>query len=266
MQQNEKSVLIMAQTTEFPSIVDLNVGGHLYTTSLSTLTRFPESMLGAMFSGRYPVLRDSRGNFFIDRNGAMFGYVLDYLRSLKLSLASNFQEHEKLRDEADFYQVPGLVEAVMSQASETKELVIVTRAFSRYYVQGKITTLQELFPTEKQEYKISAHRRRTNSVPLGLGNISRTQSGSTPWYLNLDNEVSVNYDSYLDQTVGEVGYVFIPLWLQYELQVYNLLAQHGFEVKCTCVVETKDEVSWVFSRKTKGTPISVNGAAEHEHR
>ena len=49
--------------------ITLNVGGKLYTTSLATLTSFPDSMLGAMFSGKMPTKRDSQGNCFIDRDG-----------------------------------------------------------------------------------------------------------------------------------------------------------------------------------------------------
>jgi len=102
----------MEKVQEFPSIIDLNVGGHVYTTSLSSLTRFPDSMLGVMFSGRRPVAMDSRGSFFIDRDGPMFRYVLNFLRSSKLNLPDNFQEYGQLMEEADFYQIPQLIDAL----------------------------------------------------------------------------------------------------------------------------------------------------------
>lgn len=34
-----------------------------------------------LLSGRIPALKDSHGNYFIDRNPKYFGYILDYLRS-----------------------------------------------------------------------------------------------------------------------------------------------------------------------------------------
>lgn len=55
--------------------VNLNVGGYVYSTSLSTLQRYPDSMLGAMFCGDVPTVRDTRGNYFIDRDGPLFRYV-----------------------------------------------------------------------------------------------------------------------------------------------------------------------------------------------
>ena len=102
----------MEQVPKFPSIVDLNVGGCLYTTSLDSLTRYPNSMLGIMFSGRRWIAKDSRGRFFIDRDGPMFRYVLNFLRSSKLNLPDNFQEFDQLMEEADFYQISQLIESL----------------------------------------------------------------------------------------------------------------------------------------------------------
>lgn len=102
----------MEQVPKFPSIVDLNVGGCLYTTSLDSLTRYPNSMLGIMFSGRRWIAKDSSGRFFIDRDGPLFRYVLNFLRSSKLNLPDNFQEFDQLMEEADFYQISRLIESL----------------------------------------------------------------------------------------------------------------------------------------------------------
>jgi hypothetical protein len=37
--------------SEFPELVELNVGGVFYTTYISTLTREKESLLGQLFNG-----------------------------------------------------------------------------------------------------------------------------------------------------------------------------------------------------------------------
>ena len=49
-------------------------------TSLLTLTKDPDSMLAAMFSGRHALRQDDDGSFFIDRDGTHFRYVLNFLR------------------------------------------------------------------------------------------------------------------------------------------------------------------------------------------
>ena len=49
--------------------ITLDVGGVRYKTSLMTLTRYPDSMLGRMFGGDIPSTTDQDGAFFIDRDG-----------------------------------------------------------------------------------------------------------------------------------------------------------------------------------------------------
>ncbi|KAJ3590084.1 hypothetical protein NHX12_008039 [Muraenolepis orangiensis] len=66
-------------------VVQLNVGGHLFCTFLSTLRRHPDSRLAELFSGHKPRLgTDPEGRFFIDRDGTHFSAVLDFLRSDRL--------------------------------------------------------------------------------------------------------------------------------------------------------------------------------------
>lgn len=74
-------------TSEIPELfscsspIKLNIGGVHYTTSLLTLLRFPDSMIGTMFSGRFQLQPDSDGCYFIDRDGTNFSYILNFLRS-----------------------------------------------------------------------------------------------------------------------------------------------------------------------------------------
>jgi len=64
--------------------VELNVGGRSFTTFKSTLIKEEGSMLEAMFSGRHPPIKDTKGRFFIDRSPESFVYVINYLRTGKL--------------------------------------------------------------------------------------------------------------------------------------------------------------------------------------
>ena len=64
----------------FKQRVKLNVGGSRFETTLSTLTRHPDSMLAVMFSGRHEVPQDDDGYVFIDRDGAHFRTILNFLR------------------------------------------------------------------------------------------------------------------------------------------------------------------------------------------
>jgi hypothetical protein len=93
-------------------LLRLNVGGVFFTTTKATLLRYPNSMLGAMFNGSMPTTRDESGAYFIDRDGQMFGYVLNFLRSSQLALPDGFNLIDQLSVEADFFQVEPLIQAI----------------------------------------------------------------------------------------------------------------------------------------------------------
>ena len=96
-------------------IVHLNVGGLLYTTTKATLCRNPNSMLGAMFNGSMPTSKDECGRYFIDRDGTLFGHVLNFLRSSHLALPDDFKHLDQLALEADFFQIEPLIQAINDQ-------------------------------------------------------------------------------------------------------------------------------------------------------
>ncbi len=57
----------------FASTIMLNVGGKIYKTTLDTLRKDPDSMLCAMFSGRFELKADDEdGAYFIDRDAELF--------------------------------------------------------------------------------------------------------------------------------------------------------------------------------------------------
>ena len=64
----------------FASTIKLNVGGKIYKTTLDTLRKDPDSMLCAMFSGRFELKADEDdGAYFIDRDAEIFRYVSLYI-------------------------------------------------------------------------------------------------------------------------------------------------------------------------------------------
>ncbi|KAI4882950.1 hypothetical protein NFI96_001867, partial [Prochilodus magdalenae] len=97
----------------FPDVIELNVGGQVYYTRHATLTNHPSSLLGKLFSPKSnasnDLARDPKGRYFIDRDGFLFRYVLDYLRDKQVVLPDHFPEKGRLRKEAEYFQLPDLV-------------------------------------------------------------------------------------------------------------------------------------------------------------
>jgi hypothetical protein len=86
-------------------IIELNVGGFTYTTSRTTILSYPDTMLCKMISGQLPSATDIKQRIFIDRDGPLFRYILNFLRDKRLNLPENFSEYAQLRQEADFYRI-----------------------------------------------------------------------------------------------------------------------------------------------------------------
>ncbi|TNN77452.1 BTB/POZ domain-containing protein KCTD1 [Liparis tanakae] len=98
-----------AQLTKANAPVHIDVGGHMYTSSLATLTKYPESRIGRLFEGTEPIVLDSlKQHYFIDRDGPMFRYILNFLRTSKLLIPDDFKEYPLLYEEAGFFQLTPL--------------------------------------------------------------------------------------------------------------------------------------------------------------
>ena len=148
-------------------VVSLNVGGTIYTTSRATLTRFPNSMLGSMFSDRLPSIKDDKGNYLIDGDGSLFRYVLNFLRRSILVLPEDFKELDMLAQEADYYQIKELIDAVTRAKSEhvkEQELLEVEVEGSQgdWSIVGSSETLQKI-PVLMEAWN---RRNRPSSYPI----------------------------------------------------------------------------------------------------
>ena len=130
LRQEQEAIDSMSKKLEhvhFSSTVKLNVGGHHFTTSLQTLTKDPDSMLAAMFSGKFEMKPSEDGTFFIDRDGTHFRFILNYLRNGELILPEGATCHKELEAEAKFYQIQGILDELKPKIpKDFEESVILT--------------------------------------------------------------------------------------------------------------------------------------------
>lgn len=168
--QFEQQKKVVAQIIQGQSgRVRVNVGGHFYDTSLATLTKDAHSMLSAMFSGRYGLIQDADGSYFIDRDGTHFRYILNFLRDNTVIVPPNYLLHMELLKEADFYQLDGLAEIIKQNL---KRLDPDTDKDARW------------MDKRQQKYYYSSQR---PSVMLPSGNSSASNSANTLPSANTNN-------------------------------------------------------------------------------
>lgn len=93
---------------ETTNVIEINIGGYIYKTTKLTLikgTNFFSSLFESLDNG-INTLRDSEGRIFVDRNGRIFEYILDYLRSdfLDINLLPQLDKN-MVKRELDFYGI-----------------------------------------------------------------------------------------------------------------------------------------------------------------
>ncbi|CAG8591903.1 1487_t:CDS:2 [Ambispora leptoticha] len=143
----------------------LNVGGTKYETYRSTLTAYPETLLGTMFQDRNKELLHPNGpngnEYFIDRDGYAFRYILQYYRTGKIlwpdekefsySSSSSSRKipptplitRQELELELDYFQIPFDHDLVKSLSYVNRAAIATVDAF--------IAALEEIF------YKVVAN-------------------------------------------------------------------------------------------------------------
>jgi len=108
-------------------IVKLNIGGTIFTTSLSTLTS-QETFFSAMLSGSFDIVEDENGAYFIDRDPRNFHLILNYLRGQEIFFDDlSPMQIKELASDCQFYQVEGLLclmqEKGLVEIADAKSLV-----------------------------------------------------------------------------------------------------------------------------------------------
>ncbi|CAJ0959825.1 unnamed protein product, partial [Mesorhabditis belari] len=112
-------------------VIRLNVGGTSFCTTRSTLLRDPACLFAKILETEDDVasiVHLDDGSIFIDRDGAMFVHILQYMRSGKLILPENFKDLSRLMDEAHFFNMKILQEEIGATLSPRASLKVSAMA------------------------------------------------------------------------------------------------------------------------------------------
>uniref|UniRef100_A0A0C9RKL1 Kctd1 protein n=1 Tax=Fopius arisanus TaxID=64838 RepID=A0A0C9RKL1_9HYME len=104
--QKMTGIPCVAAASRYTAPVHIDVGGTIYTSSLETLTKYPESRLAKLFNGSIPIMLDSlKQHYFIDRDGGMFRHILNFMRNSRLLIPDNFADLDLLLEEARYFDI-----------------------------------------------------------------------------------------------------------------------------------------------------------------
>uniref|UniRef100_A0A2K6BER6 Potassium channel regulatory protein n=1 Tax=Macaca nemestrina TaxID=9545 RepID=A0A2K6BER6_MACNE len=112
-------------------LVTLNVGGKIFTTRFSTIKQFPASRLACMLDGRDQEFKMVGGQIFVDRDGVLFSFILDFLRTHQLLLPTDFSDYLRLQREALFYELRSLVDLLNQYLLQPRPALVEVHFLSR---------------------------------------------------------------------------------------------------------------------------------------
>ncbi|XP_013877247.1 BTB/POZ domain-containing protein kctd15 isoform X1 [Austrofundulus limnaeus] len=153
-----QGIPLPAQLTKANAPVHIDVGGHMYTSSLATLTKYPDSRISRLFNGTEPIVLDSlKQHYFIDRDGEIFRYILSFLRTSKLLLPEDFKDFHLLYEEARYYQLTPMIKELerwkqereqrrMAQPCDCLVVRVTPDLGERIALSGEKVLIEEIFP------------------------------------------------------------------------------------------------------------------------
>ncbi|ELW72318.1 potassium channel regulatory protein [Tupaia chinensis] len=112
-------------------LVTLNVGGKIFTTKFFTIKQFPASRLAQMLDGRDQEFKMVGGQIFVDRDGVLFSFILDFLRTHQLLLPTDFSDYHRLQREALFYELDSLVDLLNQHLLQLRPALLEVHFLSR---------------------------------------------------------------------------------------------------------------------------------------
>lgn len=126
-------------------ILKLNVGGVHYATTVDTLRSCPNTFLDCVTSDGATVQLDSEGRLFIDRNGELFAYILDFLRTGTVVWPTDESKRNMLLAEIEFYGLQDKMRYDNPQVRQPSLLPFTITMSSQYH--GTANTVESLHDT-----------------------------------------------------------------------------------------------------------------------
>ncbi|KAG7524640.1 hypothetical protein JOB18_015073 [Solea senegalensis] len=187
--------------------------------------------IGRLFDGTEPIVLDSlKQHYFIDRDGHMFRYILNFLRTSKLLIPDDFKDYSLLYEEARYFQLQPML-AELERWRQDQELSRVSRPCECLVVR--------VAPDLGERITLSGDKALIEDVFPEIGDVM-CNSVNAGW----------NHDSTHVIRFPLNGYCHLN-----SVQVLERLQQRGFEIAGSCGggVDSSQFSEYVLRRELRRT-------------
>lgn len=208
------------EETEDARVV-LNVGGTRYETFRSTLVKYPDSLLGAMFSRRnlHLLRADPRdGSFFFDRSGAAFEGIINFYRTGKIFVPTAVSR-EAMEAEVEYWQIPASVGCLLGD-----QLASVALASAREKAGHSLQSLEDWIIAKLRVAAMSGAQQFTIEIRPDDASFGSTYYDFLNHTVNRELLIrdlsAMNFDASLSNVTSSGGHFYvlsIQLWSQYTM-------------------------------------------------
>ncbi|XP_067949727.1 BTB/POZ domain-containing protein KCTD16-like [Watersipora subatra] len=242
-------------------ILEINVGGVCYTTTIETLTSAKDSLLASYFceenSSSCKLGKDSSGRWFLDRDGILFRYILDYLRNRRLILPENFSEISRLKLEAEYYRLPEMCKILETRTKPgiLPSLSTMKKSSSMHDIKDKTGTItigyRGTFFFGRDGLADVKFRKLCRILVCGKVNLCRSVFRET---LNETRDADRgDYDRYSARFYLKHNFLE---------QAFDMLMDAGFELKAACGTGTSSQPHDGTQQNLNMASIAIKGVPQ----
>jgi hypothetical protein len=181
----------MVNGTEESQIVNINVGGTMYATSIETLNTCPGSFLGCLFSGNWHAQEDAEGRVFIDRDGQQFRHILNFLRTGTVHVPTDAADLTALANEADFFGLDDMKMRLESELQRRQQEKLAEQSHKDEQVQQYQKLLSSLVSKQSPSRLCQVPTVPTEAATPATGWMVLNPTPSTPIAANSTSRIPV---------------------------------------------------------------------------
>jgi hypothetical protein len=147
-------------------------------------------------------LTDSHGNYFIDRDGTHFRYILNYLRDGVLDVPKKIAK--ELLQEAKFYQLEGMIEYLTQLVNSEEETQSSISSTKPKYTKMQLMAWEAIKTKKNEEFN-----QLKQFLKSTIEEQAQTMFRSTPWIRVLKSKDPHLYELLTNSELREAVFVEI---------------------------------------------------------